>query len=37
MTTIAGGVQTRFQSRHPQALQYFTEGNSKYTFIFQSD
>jgi hypothetical protein len=21
-----GGVQTRFQSRHPQALQYFTEG-----------
>lgn len=20
------GVQTRFQSRHPQALQYFTEG-----------
>ena len=21
-----GGVQTRYQSRHPQALQYFTEG-----------
>jgi len=20
------GVQTRFQSRHPQSLQYFTEG-----------